>query len=112
MLREMHNITRNISDKRNNDIWKCIAEVESSVGKDFGAALSYVGSAASGIDMTITNWNNPDPGLGTVQTRRPLQYYVDSRQPGVLLPVSTIRRLESWVSANYNALQSRFEKRY
>jgi hypothetical protein len=37
---------------------------------------------------------------------------VDSRNPGVLLPLATVRRLESWVNANYNALQARAEKRY
>jgi hypothetical protein len=47
-----------------------------------------------------------------VQGRRPIQYYVDSLNTSTLLPVSTIRRLESGVNANYHALQARFEKRY
>ena len=96
----------------NNNIWQWTTEIERSIGKDFVAAVTYVGSEAAHIDMSVSNFNNPDPGLGTVQTRRPIQYYVDSAQPGVLLPVSTIRRLESWVSASYNALQARIEKRY
>ena len=112
MLGELQASQGNRPAYRNNDIWQWTAEVQRSFGKDLVAALTYVGSASAGIDMTVSNWNNPDPGLGTVQARRPLQYYIDTRQPGVLLPVSTIRRLESWVSANYNALQSRFEKRY
>jgi len=62
--------------------------------------------------MPVNNWNNPDPGLGAVQARRPIQFYVDSRSPGALLPLGTVRRLESWTNSNYHALQFRAEKRY
>ncbi|MBI3471753.1 MAG: TonB-dependent receptor [Candidatus Solibacter usitatus] len=96
----------------NNDIWQWTAEIEKSFGRDFVAGIGYVGSQASNLDMPVQNDNNPDPGLGAVQARRPIQFYADSRQPEVLLPLGTVRRLETWTSANYNALQMRAEKRY
>ena len=87
-------------------------EVEKSFGRNFVAGVAYVGSAASNIDMPVQNANNPDPGLGAVQARRPTPYYLDSRDPNRLLPLGTLRRLESDVSTNYNAFQARAEKRY
>ena len=96
----------------NNDIWQWSMEIEKSFGRDFVTGLAYVGSQASNIDMPVQNFNNPDPGLGAVQGRRPIQFYVDSRDPSRLLPLGTVRRLETWTSANYNALQARAEKRY
>jgi hypothetical protein len=100
------------SNYKNNHIWQWSSELEKSFGKDWVAAVGYVGSAGSNLENTVPNWNNPDPGPGAVQSRRPFQYYVDSRDPNTLLPFGTIRRLESWASSNYNALQSRIEKRF
>jgi len=102
----------NRSNYLNNDIWQWSAELEKSLGQNFVLGAAYVGSAASNIDMSVPNFNNPDPGLGGVQARRPLQFYVDSRTPNQLLPLGTVRRLESWTNSNYNALQLRAEKRY
>jgi hypothetical protein len=62
--------------------------------------------------MPVYNSNNPHPGLGNVQARRPIPFYADSSDPDTLLQLGTVRRLESWTSANYNALQLRAEKRY
>jgi hypothetical protein len=96
----------------NNDIWQWTAELERSFGQNVVVGVAYVGSQASNIDMSLSNYNNPDPGLGAVQARRPIQFYVDSRDPKTLLPLGTVRRLETWTSANYNALQARAERRY
>jgi hypothetical protein len=96
----------------NNKIWQWTMEIERSFGRDFVTGIAYVGSAASHIDMPVFNFNNPDPGLGAVQDRRPFPFYTDSRQPNIPLPLGTVRRLESWTSSNYNALQLRAEKRY
>ena len=96
----------------NNDIWQWSLEIEKSFANDFVAGIAYVGSQASNIDMPVQNSNNPDPGLGTVQNRRPNPFYVDSREPGRQLALGTVRRLETWTSANYNALQLRAERRY
>ncbi len=96
----------------NNKIWQWTMELEETFGHNLVAGLAYVGSASSNIDMGLTNWNNPDPGLGAVQSRRPIQYYVDVQQPGALLPLGTVKALESWTSANYNSLQLRAEQRY
>lgn len=96
----------------NNKIWQWTAEIERSFGQNFVTGIAYVGSAGSHLDMPVQNWNNPDPGLGVVQSRRPYQFYVDSTDPGTLLPLGTVRRLESWTNSNYHALQLRGEKRY
>jgi hypothetical protein len=96
----------------NNYIWQWTMELEKSFGQNFVTGLAYVGSASTHLDQSVANSNNPDPGLGPVQARRPNPFYVDSLNPGVLLPLATVRRLESWVNANYNALQARAEKRY
>jgi hypothetical protein len=96
----------------NNDIWQWTMELEKSWGRDLVTGLAYAGSQASNIDMPVFNFNNPDPGLGAVQDRRPYRFYVDSRNLNQPLALGTVRRLESWTSANYNALQARVEKRY
>ena len=96
----------------NNKIWQWTAEIERTFGKDFLGAIGYVGSAGSNLDMGVFNFNNPDPGLGNVQARRPYQYYADSRDPATLLQLGTVEELESWTSSNYNALLLRAEKRY
>jgi hypothetical protein len=96
----------------NNDIWQWSVEIEKSFSQNFVTGIAYVGSQASNIDMPVQNSNNPDPGLGTVQDRRPNPFYVDSRQPNQLLALGTVRRLETWTSSNYNSLQLRAEQRY
>jgi Carboxypeptidase regulatory-like domain/TonB dependent receptor-like, beta-barrel len=96
----------------NNKIWQWTAEIERSFGQDFVTGIAYVGSSGANIDMPVMNWNNPDPGMGAVQARRPVQSYVDSRTPSALLQLGTVRSLESWTSSKYNALQLRAEKRY
>jgi hypothetical protein len=96
----------------NNKIWQWTTEIERSFGQNFVTGIAYVGSAGSHIDMPVQNWNNPDPGLGAVQNRRPVQFYVDSRSPNTPLALGTVRRLESWTNSNYHAMQLRAEKRY
>ena len=65
----------------NNKIWQWTTEIQRSFGQNFVTGIAYVGSAGSHLDMPVQNWNNPDPGLGAVQGRRPYQFYVDSRTP-------------------------------
>lgn len=96
----------------NNKIWQWTTEIERSFGQNFVTGIAYVGSAGSHLDMPVQNWNNPDPGPGAVQSRRPYQFYVDSLRPDTLLPLGTVRRLESWTNSNYHAMQLRAEKRY
>lgn len=96
----------------NNKIWQWTTEIERSFGQNFVTGIAYVGSAGSHLDMPVQNWNNPDPGLGAVQSRRPYPFYVDSRNPNQPLALGTVRRLESWTNSNYHALQLRGEKRY
>lgn len=97
---------------KGNDVWQWNMELEKSFGSNTVFGLAYLGSAASNIDLPIANFNNPDPGPGSVQARRPIPFYVDSRDTATLLPLSTIRLLESAANTNYNALQARVERRY
>ena len=56
---------RNLADKRLRN--------GALVAMDYqtGELIAYVGSAGSHLDMPVQNWNNPDPGLGDVQARKP-----------------------------------------
>jgi hypothetical protein len=96
----------------NNSLWQWSLEIEKSWGDRFVTGVGYVGSAGSHIDNNVPNWNNPDPGPGGVQARRPYQSYVDSRQPDRSLPLGTIRLQDTSTSSNYNSFQLRAEKRY
>jgi hypothetical protein len=96
----------------NNEIWQWTMEFEKSISQNVVAAIGYVGSKGSNIDVMISNWNNPDPGPGEIQSRHPLRYYVDSRDDKALLPLGTVRRLDTSQNSWYHALQARFEKRY
>ncbi|MBI2686623.1 MAG: TonB-dependent receptor [Acidobacteria bacterium] len=96
----------------NNKIWQWTTEIERSFGQNFVTGIAYVGSAGSHLDMPVQNWNNPDPGSAAVQGRRPYQFYVDSTNLNTLLPLGTVRTLESWTNSNYHAMQLRAEKRY
>jgi hypothetical protein len=96
----------------NNDLWQWTAELERSFGQNFVTGIAYVGSKGSNLDMPVQNWNNPDPGVGDVQARRPYPFYADSRDPNTLLQLGTVRRLETGSNSNYHALQLRAEKRY
>jgi hypothetical protein len=97
---------------RNNNIWQWTMELEHSLGLGLVSGLAYLGSKGSFIDSTVSNFNNPDPGVGAIQSRRPMQYYADSREPNKLLPLSTVRYLDSGTNSSYHALQGRLEKRY
>ncbi len=96
----------------NNDTWQWTLEVEKAFGASLVGALAYVGSKSSNVDVTIANFNHPDPGPGNIDARRPLRFYVDSREPGRLLPLGTVRRLDTSENASYHALQARAERRH
>jgi len=102
----------NRSNFKGNDIWQWTLEVEKSLAENLVVGMAYLGSAASNLDLSVSNFNNPDPGTGNPQLRRPIHFFTDSVNPGERQQVGTIRRLESSVSSNYNALQLRAEKRY
>ena len=95
----------------NNNIWQWSLQIERSLGKDFVTSIGYVGSAASHIDEPVA-LNNPNPGVGDVQSRRPFPFYVDSANPNQLLPWGDSQTYSASVSSNYNALQLRADKRY
>ena len=96
----------------NNDIWQWTAEIERSFRNDLVFAVAYIGNKGTHLDQTVSNFNNPDPGPAAIQARRPIQFYTDSLNPDVLLPLGTLRYLDSGRNSLYNALQVRAEKRY
>ena len=96
----------------NNNIWQWTLEIEKTFGTDFVTSVGYVGNKGTHLDQTVSNYNNPDPGLGDIQSRRPIQFYTDSLKPGVLLPLSTLRYLNSALNSEYDALHARAEKRF
>jgi outer membrane receptor protein involved in Fe transport len=73
------------------------------VGHQFGTAnlleVSYVGSKGTHVDTSYQNFNQPDPGPGPIQARRPYPQF------------ARIRMQNYGVNTSYNALQARFERR-
>src|SRR5439155_23575678 len=73
MLDNVQASNGNRSRFQNNDVWQWTAELERSFGANLVTGFAYVGSKGSHIDTTVSNFNNPDPGLGAIQARRPIQ---------------------------------------
>jgi len=73
------------------------------IGHQFGTAnlleVSYVGSKGTHVDTSYQNFNQPDPGPGTIQPRRPYPQF------------ARIRMQNYGANTSYNALQARFERR-
>jgi hypothetical protein len=101
----------NRSRFQNNDLWQWTAEIERIWGRNLVTGVAYVGSKGTHIDTTRTNYNNPDPGLGDIQARRPIQSYTDSAAPDKVLSLGTLRYLDSSSNSSYHALQLRAEER-
>ena len=112
MLGNVQASNGNRSRFQNNDVWQWTAELERSFGANLVTGFGYVGSKGSHIDTTVSNFNNPDPGLGAIQARRPIQLWADSLAPEKVLPLGTLRYLDSATNSAYHALQVRTEKRY
>jgi hypothetical protein len=75
--------------------------------------VGYVGSKTSHIDNTVPNFNSPDPSTNTdFNSRRPFQAYVSQAEGNQPRLLGTIRYLDSYANANYNALQVHAQKRY
>jgi hypothetical protein len=73
------------------------------VGHEFGGGnlleVTYVGSKGTHVDTSYQNFNQPDPGPGNIQARRPYP------------TLGRIRMQGYGIDTSYNALQARFERR-
>jgi outer membrane receptor protein involved in Fe transport len=73
------------------------------VSRQFGSSnlleAAYVGNKGTHLDTSFKNFNQPDPGPGDIQARRPFP------------TVARIRMQHYGANLSYNALQLRFERR-
>ena len=70
--------------------------------KQFGANLlevGYVGNKGTHVDTSLKNWNQPDPGPGDIQARRPYPTY------------ARIRMQYYGSNTSYESMQIHFERR-
>jgi hypothetical protein len=76
-------------------------------------SIGYVGSVSKHLDTTVPGFNDARPSSNTdINSRRPYQNYVSLGEGNTVLPLGTIRYLDSYQSSNYNGLQVMVEKRY
>jgi hypothetical protein len=62
--------------------------------------VGWVGSKGTHVDTSLNNFNQPDPGPGAIQARRPYPQY------------ARIRMIAPDTNTVYHSLQSRFEHRF
>jgi hypothetical protein len=100
-------------DNKSSSVVQWSFDVQRALPYKVFLTVGYVGSKTSHIDNTVPNFNSPDPSTNTdFNSRRPFQAYVsqgEGNQPRLL---GTIRYLDSYANANYNALQVHAQKRY
>jgi hypothetical protein len=75
------------------------ATVQQDLGAGFTFQTAYVGSMPHDLYASI-NIDQPAPGAGAIQPRRPIQGY------------SAINEYGPWISAHYDSLQTQVERRY
>jgi hypothetical protein len=88
-------------DRRHPDTY--VQNWNLQVGHEFGGGnlleVTYVGSKGTHVDTSYQNFNQPDPGPGNIQARRPYP------------TIGRIRMQGYGIDTSYNALQARFERR-
>jgi len=72
--------------------------------------VGYVGSKGVHLDNTVEK-NEPDPGFGAVQARRPFPFVIDG-PGGPIRPLSRIRWLDSGANSWYHGLQVSYQKNF
>jgi hypothetical protein len=87
---------------RNGQVQQFNISAQREVGQDMVVTLGFVGSASALLSWG-RNINQPDPGAGNIQARRPFN--------NVLPGVTNIAYLESSANAAYTSMQLSFEKR-
>jgi hypothetical protein len=88
---------------RNGQIQQFNISAQREVGRDMVVTLGFVGSAGALLSWQ-RNINQPDPGPGAIDARRPYA--------STLAGVSGIAWLESSANSAYTSMQASFEKRY
>jgi len=94
------NVVTMPADRRRPDAM--IQTWNATIEQQFGRAVlstSYVGTKGTSLDTSIQYFNSPQPGPGTIQTRRPYPTF------------ARIRALDFTGASNYNALQEHLEWR-
>jgi outer membrane receptor protein involved in Fe transport len=75
-------------------------QVSRQIGLNDMIEVGYVGSKGTHVDTSMNNWNQPPPGPGTIQDRRPY-------------PVFSGIRMEYYgVNTNYHSLQTHYEHHF
>jgi hypothetical protein len=88
-------------------------DVQRALPQKIFLTVAYIGSKTSHLDNTVPNFNSPDPSTNTdVNGRRPFQAFVSQGQGNDPRLLGTIRYLDSYANANYEALQVQAERRY
>ncbi|HYM11194.1 MAG TPA: TonB-dependent receptor [Bryobacterales bacterium] len=75
-------------------------QVSRELTKNDVLEVGWVGSKGTHVDTSLNNFNNPDPGPGTIQARRPYPQY------------ARIRMIAADVNTIYQSLQTRYEHRF
>ena len=74
--------------------------IESQLSRDYAIEVDYVGTTAHHLDALHLFGNQPEPGVGDLQSRRP---YVD---------FNSLAYFSSDANSNYNSLQAKLTKRF
>ncbi len=92
-------ILANNPDTRNSYVEQWTLDVQHTVRENLLIDVAYVGSQTHRLKK-ITGWNNPSPGPGSIDARRPYQQFGWIQYP------------DSIGNGNYHALQVKVEQRF
>ena len=85
--------------RRNAYVQNASFQVQRQLTRNDVLELGWVANKGTFIDTSVSNFNQPDPGPGSVQERRPYPQF------------ATIRMMLSDGNSIYHSLQSRYERR-
>lgn len=100
-------------NNRYTNVYQWSFDIQRALPFNTFLTIGYVGSKSLNVDSTVSGYNNAAPSSNTdINSRRPYQAYISMGEGNTVLPLGTIRWLDSYESSNYNSLQTTLEKRY